>query len=155
MVIYAVSTSLIDIERRKAMHRRIILAAFILAAFILLTGLGGTGGFERAPRVDKNFAVTITDVSGKKIEGEKFSWEGRVHVAGYMGLAQVTMPFDRIRELTVGSPRERKVTITAHLTDGSETSFDVDAKSRCFGEAPFGSFMLQMDEIKSIVFKKQ
>ncbi len=137
------------------MHRRILLAAVILAAFILLTGMGGTGGFERAPRVDKNFAVTVTDVSGKKIEGEKFSWEGRVHVAGYMGLAQVTMPFDRIRELTVGSPRERKVTITAHLTDGSETSFDVDAKSRCFGEAPFGSFMLQMDEIKSIVFKKQ
>ncbi len=146
---------MIDIERRKAMHRRILLAAVILAAFILLTGMGGTGGFERAPRVDKNFAVTVTDVSGKKIEGEKFSWEGRVHVAGYMGLAQVTMPFDRIRELTVGSPRERKVTITAHLTDGSETSFDVDAKSRCFGEAPFGSFMLQMDEIKSIVFKKQ
>ncbi len=137
------------------MHRRILLAAVILAAFILLTGMGGTGGFERAPRVDKNFAVTVTDVSGKKIEGEKFSWEGRVHVSGYMGLAQVTMPFDRIRELTVGSPRERKVTITAHLTDGSETSFDVDAKSRCFGEAPFGSFMLQMDEIKSIVFRKQ
>ncbi len=135
------------------MHRRILLSAVILAAFILLTGMGGTGGFERAPRVEKNFAVTVTDISGKKIEGEKFSWEGRIHVAGYMGLAQVTMPFERIKELTVGTPRERKVTVTARLTDGSETSFDVDAKTRCFGEAPFGSFMLQMDEIKSVVFK--
>ncbi len=137
------------------MQRRVLNSAIILTAFILLTGMGGSGGFERAPRVEKNFAVTVTDISGKKIEGEKFSWEGRIHLSGYMGLAQVTMPFDRIREITVGSPRERKVTVTARLTDGSETSFDVDAKSRCFGEAPFGSFMLQLDEIKSVVFRKQ
>ncbi len=69
-------------------------------------------------------------------------------------MAQVTMPFDRIKELTVGERQERKVKVTAHLTDGTETGFDVDAKSRCFGEASFGSFMLQMDEIKSIVFHK-
>ncbi len=137
------------------MHQRILFAAIFLTAFILLTGMGGSGGFEKAPRVEKNFAVTVTDISGKKIEGEKFSWEGRIHFAGYMGLAQVTMPFDRIRDLTVGPLRERKVTVTARLNDGSETSFDVDAKTRCFGEAPFGSFMLQMDEIKSIAFKKQ
>jgi hypothetical protein len=137
------------------MHQRILFAAIVLTAFILLTGMGGTGGFERAPRVEKNFAVTVTDVSGKKIEGEKFSWEGRIHFAGYLGLAQVTMPFDRIKEVSVGPLRERKVTVTARLNDGSETSFDVDAKTRCFGEAPFGSFMLQMDEIKSVTFKKQ
>jgi len=137
------------------MHQRILFAAIVLTAFILLTGMGGTGGFERAPRVEKNFAVTVTDVSGKKIEGEKFSWEGRIHFAGYLGLAQVTMPFDRIKEVSVGPLRERKVTVTARLNDGSETSFDVDAKTRCFGEAPFGSFMLQMDEIKSVTFKQQ
>src|SRR5512147_3177351 len=137
------------------MHQRTFRAVIILAAFMLLTGMGGTGGFERAPRVEKNFAVTITDTAGNKISGDRFSWEGRIHFAGYMGMAQVTMPFDRIRELTVGAPRERKVTVTARLNDGSETSFDVDSKSRCFGEAPFGSFMLQMDEIKSISFKQQ
>jgi hypothetical protein len=38
--------------------------------------------------------------------------------------------------------------------DGTETGFEVDLKSRCFGEATFGSFMLQMDEIKSVIFKK-
>lgn len=129
-------------------------AIILLAVFIVFTGMGGSGGFERAPRVEKNFAVTVTDVSANKIDGEKFSWEGRVHVAGSMGMAQVTMPFERIRELTVGEKKERKVKVTARLTDGTETSFDVDAKTRCFGEASFGSFMLQMDEIKTIVFKK-
>jgi hypothetical protein len=137
------------------MHQRTFRAVIILAAFTLLTGMGGTGGFERAPRVEKNYAVTITDIAGKQISGEKFSWEGRIHVAGYLGMAQVTMPFDKIQELTMGELRERKVRVTAHLADGSETSFDVEARSRCFGEAPFGSFMLQMDEIKSIVFNKK
>jgi hypothetical protein len=68
-------------------------------------------------------------------------------------MAQVTMPFEKIRELSVGEKRDRKVKVTAKLTDGTETGFEVDAKSRCFGEARFGSFMLQMDEIKTLVFK--
>jgi len=135
------------------MLQRALNAIAIVTCFILLTAMGGTGGFERAPRVEKNYAVVIIDGSGNKLEGEKFSWEGRIHIAGYMGLAQVTTPFERIKELTVGEKKERKVRVTARLTDGTETSFDVDAKTRCYGEASFGSFMLQMDEIRSVVFK--
>jgi hypothetical protein len=136
------------------MFQRAFYAVMMLAAFTLLTAMGGTGGFERAPRVEKSYAVVVTDASGNKIEGEKFSWEGRIHFAGNLGMAQVTMPFDRIKELTVGEKRDRKVKVTARLTDGTETGFEVDAKSRCYGEAGFGSFMLLMDEIKSVVFKK-
>jgi hypothetical protein len=136
------------------MLQRALYAVFILSIFILLTAMGGSGGFERAPRVEKNYAVVVTDASGNKIEGEKFSWEGRVHFAGYLGMAQVTMPFEKVKELTVGEKRERKVKVTARLTDGTETSFDVDAKTRCFGEAGFGSFMLLMEEIRSITFKR-
>jgi len=136
------------------MLQKAFYAVIVLASFTLLTAMGGTGGFERAPRVEKNFTVVVTDASGNKIEGEKFSWEGRIHFAGYLGMAQVTMPFEKIKEMTVGEKRDRKVKVTARLTDGTETNFEVDAKSRCFGEASFGSFMLQMDEIKSVVFKR-
>jgi hypothetical protein len=136
------------------MPQRAIYAILVLVAFTLLTAMGGTGGFERAPRVEKNYAVIVTDTSGNSITGEKFSWEGRIHFAGYLGMAQVNMPFDNIKELRVGEKRERKVKVTARLMDGSETDFEVEAKSRCFGEAGFGSFMLQMDEIKTIAFKK-
>jgi len=136
------------------MHRWKITSLLILAAFILLTGMGGTGGFERAPHVEKNFDVTIIDMTGNKIDGEKFSWEGRIQFAGYMGMAQVTIPFERIKVISVGETRESKVRITATLIDGRETSFDIDAKSRCFGEASFGSFMFEMNEIKTITFKR-
>jgi hypothetical protein len=114
---------------------------------------GRGGGFERAPRVDKNFIVVVTDTSGNKIDGEKFSWEGRLRFSGYLGLAEVNLPFDRIKEVTVGEKRDRKVRITARLVDGSEASIDVDSDTRCYGEAGFGSFMLTMDEIKTITFK--
>jgi hypothetical protein len=136
------------------MHRRKITSLLILAAFILLTGMGGTGGLERAPRVEKNFDVTIIDMTGNKIDGNKFSWEGRIQFSGYMGMAQVTIPFERIKVISVGENRERKVRVTATLLDGTETSFDVDAKSHCYGEASFGSFVLEMDEIKTITFKR-
>jgi hypothetical protein len=136
------------------MLQKALYAVVVLTAFTLLTAMGGSGGFERAPRVEKSYAVVVTDTSGNKIEGEKFSWEGRIHFAGYLGMAQVTMPFEKIKELLAGEMRDRKVKVTARLTDGTETVFEVDAKSRCYGEASFGSFMLQMDEIKSVVFKK-
>jgi len=141
-------------ERRLIMLRKAFYAVVVLAAFTLLTAMGGTGGFERAPRVEKNYAIVVTDASGNKIEGEKFSWEGRIHFAGYLGMAQVIMPFEKIKELKVGEKIDRKVKVTARLLDGTETGFEVDAKSRCFGEAGFGNFMLQMDEIKSVVFKQ-
>ncbi len=121
---------------------------------LLLMGMGGKGsGFERSPRVEKNFAVVVTDASDKKIEGEKFSWEGRIHLDGSLGMAQVVVPFDKIKEFTVGEKRDRKVRVAVHLKDGGETTIDVDADARCFGEAGFGSFMLTMDEIKSVSFK--
>ncbi len=136
------------------MHKRWVSAALLVSAVILLTAMGGKGGgFEKAPRVDKNFKVVVIDASGNKIEGEKFSWEGRIHFAGYMGLAQVTMPFERVKELTVGEKKDRKVKVTARLKDGTETVFDIDSDARVYGEGSFGSFMLTMDEIKSISFR--
>lgn len=136
------------------MKRNVLSLAVILISFLFLTAMGGKGGgFERAPRVDKSFTVTVTDVSGNKIAGEKFSWEGRVHFAGYLGMASITVPFDKIKDISVGEKREKKVKVTARLKDGSETVFDIDADSRCYGEAPFGSFMLTMDEIKAVSFK--
>jgi hypothetical protein len=136
------------------MIKRSYYAIIMFTAFVLLTAMGGTGGFEKAPRVEKNFAVVVTDVSENKIAGEKFSWEGRIHFGGNMGMAQVTMPFDKIKDLAVVETHDRKVKITARLTDGTEASFEVDAKSRCFGEASFGSFMLMMNEIKTIAFTR-
>ncbi len=136
------------------MLKRAASVVFTLFILALLTAMGGKGGgFERAPRVDKNFTVAVTDASGNTIKGEKFSWEGRIRFSGYMGLAEVNLPFDRIKEVTVGEKREKKVRVTAHLADNSEVALDVDADSRCFGEAGFGSFMLTMDEIRAISFK--
>jgi hypothetical protein len=135
--------------------RRTFCSVFLMfIAFLFLTAMGGKGGgFERAPRVDKNFSVTVTDVSGNKINGEKFSWEGRVHFAGSIGMASVTIPFEKIKEISIGEKREKKVKVTAKLKDGSETVFDIEADSRCYGEAPFGSFMLTLEESKNILFK--
>ena len=135
--------------------RRISCTVFLLILTVLfLTAMGGKGGgFERAPRVDKSFAVTVTDVSGNKINGEKFSWEGRVHFAGSMGMASITIPFEKIKEISIGEKKEKKVKVTAKLKDGSETVFDIEADSRCYGEAPFGSFMLTMEEMRNVLFK--
>ncbi len=126
----------------------------LLSLFALLTAMGGKGGgFERVPRVDRNFSVTVTDSTGHTIQGDKFSCEGRIRFSGYMGAADVNLPFEKVKELTVGEKKDRKVRVTAKLQDGGEAVFDLDADSRCYGEAVFGSFMLTISEIKSISFR--
>jgi len=136
------------------MSRRLFCIAVLLGAFLLLTAMGGTGGVERAPRVEKNYTVVVTDASGVRIEGEKFSWEGRIHFAGNIGMMQVTIPFDKVKELSVQERRDRFMKVTVRLIDGTETNFDIDAKTRCYGEAKFGTFTLMIEELKSIVFKR-
>lgn len=136
------------------MVKRLSSLVVLLSVFVLLTAMGGKGGgFERVPRVEKNFTVVVTDTTGHTIQGEKFSWEGRIRFSGYMGAADVNLPFEKIREVTVGEKRERKIRVTARLLDGTDAAFELDADSRCYGEAVFGSFMLLMSEIKSISFK--
>jgi hypothetical protein len=70
-----------------------------------------------------------------------------------MGAAEVNLPFEKIAEVTMGEKKDRKVRVTARLQDGSNAVFDLDADSRCYGEAGFGSFMLPVSDIKSISFK--
>ena len=139
----------------RIMHARVVFLVSVLSAIVLLTAMGGGkgSGFTRAPRVQKNYTVRVTDTSGKTIAGENFSWEGRVHFSGYLGMANVVIPFEKVKELTVGENKDRKVQVTVRLKDGKETSFAIDADARCYGEAGFGSFMLMMDEIRSISFK--
>jgi len=135
------------------MLNRLISFVLLVLFAVLLTAMGGKGGgFERAPRVEKNFAVTITDASGNKISGDKFSWEGRIHFAGMIGMAAATVPFDKVKDISVGEKKDRKVKVTAHLKEGGETTMEIDADSRCFGESTFGSFMLIMEDIRSVVF---
>ena len=136
------------------MRGKMLTVVLMIVSFLLVTAMGGKGGgFERAPRVDKNFTVIVTDVSGNKITGEKFSWEGRVHFAGSLGMASINVPFEKIKDLSIGEKKEKKVRVTAKLKDGSETAFDIEADSRCYGEATFGSFMLTMEEIRAVSFK--
>jgi hypothetical protein len=135
------------------MLKRATMLVFAASILVLLTAMGSKGGFERAPRVEKNFSVTVIDVTGQRIEGEKFSWEGRVRFSGTMGMAEVNVPFEKIKEVTIGEKRDRKVRVTARLVEGNDATFDVDADTHCYGETGFGSFMLGMTEIKTISFK--
>jgi len=137
------------------MYSRAWYIVVVLSAAVFLTAMGGGkgGSFTRAPRVQKNYAVKITDTSGKTITGEKFSWEGRIHFSGQLGMAQVVVPFEKVKELTIGEKKDRKVKVTARLKDNKTTTFELDVDSRCYGEARFGSFMLMMGEIQNIVFQ--
>jgi hypothetical protein len=136
------------------MAKRFFSLVFLMSVLVLLTAMGEKGtGFDRVPRVDRNFSVSVTDSTGHTLQGEKFSWEGRIRFSGFIGAAEVNLPFEKIKEVTMGEKKDRKVRVTARLQDGSDAVFDLDANSRCYGEAGFGSFMLPVSDIRSVSFK--
>jgi hypothetical protein len=136
------------------MLSRLVSSVILFSAFLVLTAMGGSGGggFERAPKVEKNFSATVTDLAGNAIKAEKFSWEGRLMFSGYQGMAQVSIPFEKVKALTFGDKRERKVKVAVRLSDGTDAAFEIDAASRLYGETNFGSFMLRADEVKNVTF---
>ena len=136
------------------MPKKIFHVVIALAAFIVLSAMAGSSGFDRAPKVEKNYAVVITDMSGNKIEGEKFSWEGKLYFRGNVGMAQVVIPFDKVKKLNISEIKNDSVQAAVNLAGGSQTNLKIDASTRCYGEAGFGSFMLSMKEISKIVFKQ-
>src|SRR3990172_6784700 len=143
-------------ERRQAMYRNIY---FVVLLFIFLTAMGGgrSGSFERAPRVDKNFAVIITDNSGNKIEGEKFSWEGRIHFSGYMGLAEVVVPLYQIQKTNFlekkKTKKKKRGGRRVRRGGGGGRVVEGDAFAGFGGEGGWGGFRLPAHESKMVAFK--
>jgi hypothetical protein len=136
------------------MIQKIFHTVIAVVAFISLTAMAGSSGFERTPKVEKNYAIVITDTAGNKIDGGQFSWEGHLYFGGHVGMAQVMIPFDKVNELNAEETSNGTVKATLHLADGSQMILKIDANTHCYGEAGFGSFMFSMKEINKIVFKQ-
>ena len=135
------------------MPKKIFPIIISIAAFIFLTAMAGSTVFEKAPKVDKNYAVVITDKSGNKIEGANFSCEGKLYFSGQVGIAQAVIPFDKVKEFSVAEVSENSAKAAILLANGTQTTLKIDAKTKCYGEANFGSFMFLIKEINKIVFK--
>jgi len=147
--------------RLDSRHPRFRLKRWLAGAALALlaAGLMGLGGGTEEdtgaiPIPSKSFTVSVTDTQGNKLVGERFTWEGKVHVRAQFGNATITLPFEKLQSLKVSKgPTPEKVKVRALLRSGESLDLTVDATSKCYADTKFGNYEIFMADLGSIEFK--
>ena len=136
-------------ERRGAI---IALVAGILAVpAAFATGFGGDSPPARIPVPAKVFRATVEDRGGTQLEVTRISYNGEIFLYGNFGAAQVTVPFDSIREAVFedgGGEGKRIAAITS--TDGQTLRITVDDDLLCYGKTEFGNYQIEVRDLRRI-----
>jgi hypothetical protein len=144
---------------RRWFRRRLVSLASIAAFAALAGGLmglgGGTAEEEGAiPIPSKSFTVVLTDSQGNSLVGERFTWEGKVHLRASFGNATITVPFEKLKLLKMSkSDAPNKVKVRALLRSGETLDLSVDGTSKSYADTQFGNYEIFMADLASIEFR--
>ena len=125
------------------------LAAAVPAA--LATGFGGDSPPARIPVPAKVFQATMEDRGGTELTVTRASYNGEIFLYGNFGAAQVTIPFDSIREAVFedgGGDGKRTAVVTSN--DGQTLKIVVDDDILCYGKTEFGNYQIEVRDLRRI-----
>jgi len=129
---------------------------FIFSSLIFLLGmgeLGGTAPVDKIPAPDKNFTARVVDRQGIETALSKVSYEGNVFLIGNRGSAAVTIPFEKISQLQLQSLEGSEALVKVFLRDQKSVEIKVAKRAKFYGKAEFGTFQIEMKDLKSINFQ--
>ena len=126
----------------------------LLMGFLLLTGMGDIGGTPggTSPTPEKEFSATFIDRQDITTQCTRVSRNGKVFIVGKKGRGTVAVPFERIKEVEFVN-RNDMVTAIILLTNGKSVEIQVDKSQIFYGHTDFGSFHIELVDLKKIVFK--
>lgn len=133
------------------------LAGAVLA--LLAAGLMGLGGGTEEdtgsiPIPAKSYTVSLTDAQGNNLIGERFTWEGKVHMRAQFGNATITVPFEKLQSLKMSkSASPDKVKVRAVLRSGESLELTAEATTKWYAETKFGNYEIFTADLASIDFK--
>lgn len=127
-------------------------AALTLAIPVALaTGFGGDSPPARIPVPAKVYTATVEDRGGTQLTVSRVSYNGEIFLYGNFGAAQVTVPFDSIREAVFedgGGDGKRTAVVTAN--DGQTLKIVVDDDILCYGRTEFGNYQIEVRDLRRI-----
>lgn len=139
------------------MNRRTFLtlvSASFAAPSAFATGFGGSSAPSRIPVPARVFKAVVQDLSGHEQAVSRVTFNGEVYIYGTLGEAEVSIPFERIKEVRILETDERTKRIAyATLIDDDTIKVVVEDDVPCYGEASFGNYRIEVSKIRRIVFK--
>jgi hypothetical protein len=135
--------------------KTILAPVMVLASFLLLMGMGGTGGpaeVGKIPIPEKNFNVRVTDRAGVQTSLSQFSQEGKVFLVGKRGDATVTIPFEKISQIQFETLEGNEVQAKMSLRGAETAEVKLEKPAKFYGKTDFGTFEIAAKNLKSITF---
>ena len=135
--------------------KKFLAPVMILSTVLFLMGMGELGGsapVNKIPSPEKNFAVQVTDREGIQTSLSQFSQEGKIFLTGKRGGAMVTVPFDKISQLQFPSSEGNEVHARVSLKGQESLELRIDKKAKFYGKADFGTFQIEVKDLKSVSF---
>lgn len=133
------------------------LAPFVIfSSLLLLMGMGSLGGTAPADKIpvpEKNFNARALDHQGIETSLSQFSFDGKVFLVGKRGDATVTIPFEKISRLDIQGQEGNEVLATVILRNQERIEVKVDKNLKFYGKADFGTFQIDMKDLKSVNFQ--
>lgn len=141
----------------RAMRRAsiaLVVGLFTFGGVAFGAGFGGSDAPPaRIPVPAREFAATVMDNSGVKMDVTQVSYNGEVFLYGLVGEGQVTVPFESIKSVRFEPSTEANKRIAfIILKDGKDVTIVVDDDVPAYGKTSFGTYSITVDKIKSIDF---
>ena len=132
----------------------VVVLVALLAGQAFAAGFGGSDAPPaRIPVPAHDFAATVMDNSGVRVEVTQVSYNGEVFVYGRVGEGQVTVPFTTIASVRFEPSTEANKRIAfIVMRDGTSVNVVVEDDVPAYGRTSYGTYSITTDKIKVIEF---
>lgn len=124
-----------------------------LTGFLLITGMGGLGGTPtgKIPTPEKDFSATLIDKQDVVTKCKQVSRDGDVFFLGKKGRGTVTIPFEKVKTAEFENGKGVVIAVLK-LIDSQTIEIEMDKSQKFYGNVPFGTFQIEVTDIKKITF---
>ncbi|MEW6439505.1 MAG: hypothetical protein AB1640_01100 [bacterium] len=132
--------------------RRICLVAvFLSTPFLAAMGImGEPSPLKRVPETPKAVSAVLVDADGITTKVDSFSYDGELYLPAYRGRGLVVLPFDEIAAVHFGEIHQGRREATVRFRNQEEESFLVEDKLLFVGKVSYGTFQIQVKDLRSI-----
>jgi hypothetical protein len=118
--------------------------------------MGGMGDKRviAIPEPDQNYRVTLVDQADVSMDLEKFSCAGQTYLSGFLGKAEISIDFEKIRSIFFILD-DRQLKAKVNLAGGRTTTMVVEKSQPCYGVSPFANVKIEMQNIKTITLHEK
>ncbi|GBD97564.1 hypothetical protein BMS3Abin06_02463 [bacterium BMS3Abin06] len=127
-----------------------ILLLVPLALFLTAMAQRGDEAPIKVPETGANIKVVITDIKGLKTELTEFSMDGNTMITGERGKGYLSIPFNKIKEISFIREDNNKIKTVIQTIDGKEITMLMRGGGVFYGNTEFGPFKIEAESVSRI-----